>query len=308
MPVTIKRAPPSTPKPWKPMLAAEAVLGAIRYPKLALPKLNGVRGLNQGGRLLARSLKPIPNEHTRCLFGVKGLSGVDGELVVGDHSDEEVFTKSTSGVMTKVGEPDIHWYVFDLYHANWSYQRRLEALAEVVAQVEHPRVRLVPHRVIKNDDELVEYSGWALNEGYEGLVLRQPSAPYKQGRSTALEGGFMRYCEWFRSEAIIREIHEGKINQNVSKHNELGYLKKSTHKDNMVGSGRAGAWTVRDLNTGVEFNIPVPTDALQKAVMDNPERWLGRLIKYKFKPAVKLGGKPRFPQYEGVRSFLDMSV
>ena len=307
MPVTIKRVPSPTPKTWKPMLAAEGVLGAIWYPKIALPKLNGVRGLNQGGKMVARSLKPIPNDYIRKLFGIPELDGVDGELVVGDHSDEEVFTKSTSGVMTKVGEPDTHWHVFDLYHDTWSYRRRLEALAEVVDRVKHHRVRLVPHKIIKNDDELVEYSDWALNEGYEGLVLRQPSAPYKQGRSTAREGGFMRYCEWFRSEAVILKIHEGKINQNVSKHNELGYLKKSTHKENMVGSGRAGAWTVRDLETEVEFNIPVPTDTLQQNVMDNPDLWLGRLIKYKFKPAVKVGGKPRFPQYEGLRSPLDMS-
>lgn len=160
--------------------------------------------------------------------------------------------------------------------------------------------------MIHDDGELVEASEHALAMGLEGLVIRDPKASYKEGRSTAGEGGLMRFCPWHRSEAIILAIHEGEVNLNPSKVNELGYLKKSSHKENKVGSGRAGAMTVKDCVTGLVFNIPVPTVKLQEEMWKSREKYLGLMIKYKFKPPVKIGGKPRFPQFEGFRSPLDM--
>lgn len=292
---------------WNPMLAGEAVLGSVEYPTVALPKLNGIRGLNQGGLMYARSLKPIPNDYVRELFSLPELDGLEGELVVGDYAHEEVFSNSTSGVMTKEGVPPIQWHIFDMFHPNWHFVDRLAAAREVVYAFDDPRITIVEAKVLQNDDELVEFSNYALGAGYEGLVLRDPYATYKQGRSTSKEGGFLRYCPWFRSEAVVIAIEEGKVNLNESKRDERGYLKKSSHKANKVGSGRAGAFVVRDVVTGVQFNMPVPTVALQQEVMANVDKWIGRLIKYKYKPPVIKGGKPRFPQYEGLRHPDDMS-
>lgn len=319
MPVTINRPiskvgdnlkkPVVVEKEFNPMLAAEGVLGKIKYPAVVLHKHNGVRGLNQQGQLVARSLKPIPNKHTRSLFSGKPMTNFDGELVVGDPFDEEVFATSTSGVMTAAGAPDVNWFLFDFYHPTAPFIDRLHMLAHAVAEAKdagHQRIECIPWQVIHSDDELVDYSNHALAMGLEGLVIRDPNGTYKEGRSTAGEGGLMRYCPWFRSEAIILAIHEGEVNLNPSKVNELGYLKKSSHKDNKVGSGRAGAFTVKDCTTGLEFNIPVPTVKFQEEVWGDQDKFIGLMIKYKFKPPVKLGGKPRFPQYEGIRSPLDM--
>lgn len=292
------------------MLAAEAVLGKIKYGMhgvVAMPKLNGVRGINQRGSLMARSLKPIDNLHTRRLFSLEEFDGLDGELVVGDFADEEVFVHSVSGVGSMAGTPDVKWYVFDKFHPSASYLDRLKLRDEVVLNARHPSVELIPYKVLHSDDELVAYSDWALTAGYEGLVLRDPKAPYKEGRSTAKEGGFMRYCPWFRSEASIVSILEGEVNNNPSKANELGFLHKSSRKANKVGSGMAGSFVVRDLKTGIEFRIPVPTDKMQKDVMMHPDKYLDRIAHYKFKPPVKKQGKPRFPQLVGWREAWDMS-
>lgn len=292
---------------FNPMLAAEAVIGKVKYPIIATPKHNGVRGLNQGGAMVARSLKPIPNAHTRGLFKGLMFSGLDGELVVGDPFDEEVFVISTSGVMTQLGFPDVTWFVFDVYHPTLPYVERLRLRDHIVEAGKNPRIQLIPWEILHNDEELVKCADSALATGFEGLVLRDPKAKYKTGRSTALEGGFMRFCPWFRSEARVTAIHEGEVNQNESKRNELGYLKKSSHKDNKVGSGRAGSVDVVDLKTGIGFSMPVPTVKLQQAMWENPGDYMLKIVKYKFKPAVKVGGKPRFPQWEGLRSPLDMS-
>lgn len=291
---------------WNPMLAAEGELGKISYPKIGLPKLNGVRACNQKGDLLARSLKPIPNIHTRSLFSKLEADGLEGELVVGNLADEEVFSNSTSGVMTRAGSPSVVWHLFDIYHPTLPFYKRLEDLYTLHEGIAIPYTQAVESKVLKNDDDTQEYASWALRNGYEGLVLRDPLAPYKNGRSTQREQGFMRFCPWLRSEAIILEIIEGTINQNESVKNELGYLKKSTHKENLVGSGQAGSVRVRDIKTGIEFTMSVPTDKLQKYMWANKQEFLNKLVKYKFKPAVIIGGKPRFPQWEGLRDPLDM--
>lgn len=291
---------------FNPMLAAEGVLGKISYPKVALHKHNGVRGLNQFGQLVARSLKPIPNAHTRSLFSGKALTNLDGELVVGDPYDEEVFSTSTSGVMSHDGKPDVRWFLFDFFHPTAPFIERLYMRDHLIADVGNEYLEGIGWVILHSDEDLIRYSDNALAMGLEGLVLRDPDATYKEGRSTAKEEGFMRFCPWMRSEAIITAVHEGEVNLNVSKVNELGYLKKSSHKENKVGSGRAGAFTAVDVVTGVEFNMPVPTVKLQDEVWANPQKYIGALAKYKFKPAVKVGGKPRFPQFEGLRSKLDM--
>lgn len=291
---------------FNPMLAAEGVLGSIKYPKLALPKHNGVRGGNQRGALKARSLKPIPNKHTRELFSGSMFSGLEGELVVGDPFDEEVFSISTSGVMTQVGTPAVVWYLFDWYHPTMPFHERIDVVHRFAASVNRPDVQAIEFRWINSDEELVAYAEEVLALGFEGLVLRDPYAQYKQGRSTAKEQGFMRFCPWHRSEAVILRVHEGRINQNESKVNELGFLKKSSHKDNMVGSGRAGSFDLKDVTTGIEFSTIVPTVKLQDEVWANPSAFIGKLAKYKFKPPVIKGGKPRFPQFEGIRSEIDL--
>lgn len=298
---------------FNPHLASEGLLGAIHYPKVALPKLNGVRGLNQEGRLIARSLKPIPNIYTRKRYSYPQLSGLDGELVVGDYFDEEVFTISTSGVMSIEGTPNVAWHVFDIYHPTLPYLDRLERRREVVEASGVAGIEIIPHCIITCDDHLVTINEECLEAGYEGVVLRDPNAPYRTGRGSSLTECFLRYCPWHTGEAIIIGIEEGEINNNPSVLNELGFLKKSTHKHNMVGSGRAGAFCVRDLKTNIEFKMPVPTDKLQQEVWDHKDEWLGKIVKYKFRPPVKKGGKPRFPQvdqtciYVGIRSPLDMS-
>lgn len=291
---------------FNPMLAAEGVLGAITYPKVVMPKLNGVRGVNQGGVLMARSLKTIQNTHTYNLFSHPGLQGLDGELIVGEFNDEEVFTNTSSGVRRSSGEPDVVWHIFDCYHPTLPYIDRLQMRDDVVRRENRDRVCLVPYKIVNSDAELVAYSDEMLALGYEGLVLRDPAATYKTGRSTAEEGGFMRYCAWLRSEAVILSITERQINLNESKKNELGHSKKSSHKENKIGSGQAGVFSVRDIVTNLEFNMTIPGDALQKAVQANPENFLGELAHYKFKPPVKIGGKPRTPQYEGIRDRSDM--
>lgn len=299
---------------WNPMLASDFEEGVLDYSEgyLFLPKLNGVRGAVQEGRLVSRQLKPIPNNYVRDLFSVSELSGVEGELVVGAFNDPNVFTNSTSGVMTEVGHPEVVLHCFDFYHPHWSFERRITHVHSLLREFDDDRLVAVPFYPVASDAEVDNLGSMFVDQGYEGGVLRKAGLTYKEGRSTLKEAGFMRWVPWHRSEAVILSIQEGKVNQNESVRNALGYLEKSSHKDNKVGSGRAGSVTVKDLKTGIIFNMSVPGVALQEEVWAQPGRFLQKLVKYKFKQPVKVGGKPRFPiwdsvEWEGLRHPDDMS-
>lgn len=293
---------------FKPHLAGEGVYTQISYPKLASPKLNGVRGLVQGGRLYARSLKLIPNLYTNARFSQDSLEGYDGELVVGDFGARNVFTTSTSALMSFNGNPDAKLYVFDRYHPTLSFEDRIKELHEhYKTNDEKANVILVPHKMVHSDAEVDAYMLEMLALGYEGLVLRDPKAKYKQGRSTDLEGSFLRIVPWHSSEVEILGISEGQINNNESVVNELGNLRKSSNKENVVGSGRAGSFQVRDLKTNALFSMAVPAVELQTDVWLNQSKYIGAIAKYNYKDPVK-GDIPRFPQYQGLRSPLDMSA
>ena len=94
------------------MLAIEVDFNKLRYPVYTQSKLDGIRVIIKDGVVYSRSLKAIPNKHVQALF--RNLHGLDGELIVGNVTAHDVFQKTTSGVMSKDGEPDVTLYAFDM--------------------------------------------------------------------------------------------------------------------------------------------------------------------------------------------------
>lgn len=99
---------------FRPMLSATvAEVAKLRFPLLASHKLDGIRALVRDGVVVSRNLKPIPNRHVQALFGRREYEGLDGELLVGDPTDPRAFLGTTSAVMSREGEPDVYFHVFD---------------------------------------------------------------------------------------------------------------------------------------------------------------------------------------------------
>ena len=110
---------------FKVMLATDYDPEKLRFPCVATPKLDGIRAYVQGGVVLSRNNKPIPNLHVQTLFS--GLEHYDGELIVGSPTSSTVFRDTTSGVMSKEGKPNVTYYVFDhLKHLSSGWQDRIE--------------------------------------------------------------------------------------------------------------------------------------------------------------------------------------
>jgi DNA ligase-1 len=285
---------------FKPMLAARADLRVLKYPVLASPKLDGVRAVVNERQLLSRSLKPIPNRYIADLLARPKLHGFDGELILGDPWGPTVYRDTVSAVMSRDGRPELRYYVFDLWGTPFNYEERWHELLRLTEKLTLP-VDLVESIVIENRAQLDEYEAAAVAKGFEGVMLRSPKAPYKHGRSTVSEGYLLKLKRFEDSEALVIGIEEEMHNANEAQTNELGRTKRSSAKGGLVGKGTMGALVVRDLTTGVEFNIGTGFTAEDRARTE----WVGKTVKYKHFP-VGTKDKPRHPVYLGLRAAEDL--
>lgn len=284
---------------FKPMLACDADLSKLRFPLLASPKLDGIRCSIVGGKPLTRTLKGVPNTYIwNYLYGAP--SGLDGELIVGAANAPDVYRTTVSGVMSHNGKPNFTYWVFDLHDVEVSYTHRLDRLlGRNFMGVD--RIRVLPQIRLHDHDALLEYENELVNNGYEGVILRDPTAPYKYGRSTVGEGYLLKLKRFTDSEAVVLDVQEEMHNANEATVNELGRTKRSSAKAGKVGKGTMGALVVRDLKHGWEFSIGAGFTAADRARTD----WVGRIVKYKYFPVGMLAA-PRHPVYLGERSKLDL--
>ena len=295
---------------FKPMLASPADLDKVVFPVYGSPKLDGIRAAVVEGKLLSRSLKPIPNKFIYAQLSQAKLTGLDGELIVGSPTAKNVFNKTTSAVRRYDDEPEVMYCVFDLHDLKLDYCDRLMAMRNRVetAQVLAPgvKIQMLPQSLLRSRAELDSFEAMMVDLGYEGVILRSMDSPYKHGRSTAREGYLLKVKRFEDSEAIILSVEEEMFNGNEATTNELGRTKRSSHTAGKTGKDRMGKLHVRDVTTGVEFRVGTGFDDEERLMFwGRPEHYIGQLIKYKFFP-VGVKDLPRHPVYLGLRSSIDL--
>jgi DNA ligase-1 len=301
---------------WKPMLAAkpdpaelDAAIAALKFPVLASPKLDGIRATVQGGKLLSRSLKPIPNLEMQKLWGRKELEGLDGEIIAGSPFGEGVFNRTTRVVMKKDASMEgTAFYVFDCFNEKAPFSHRINTACDVTDQA---GVSPIGHPIIKDLKALLAYEEKQLKKGYEGICVRDPNGLYKQGRSTMREAGLVAIKRFTDAEATVLSVYEQMENQNAQEVNELGHAKRSSHAAGKVCKGTLGGFRVfAELGkVGVEFNIGTGvglTDAYRKELWAKRKSLVGKIVKFRYQ---KIGTQnaPRLPIWLGFRSKEDMS-
>lgn len=295
---------------FKPTLAVNADFSKIQYPVYASPKLDGIRCSIVDGKALSRTLKAIPNKHIYGQLSDPRLDGLDGELIVGSPTSTTCYNESVSNIMAFDKVPSYTYYVFD-DHSNpdTSYRfrrdRMLGSLGNGVWGT-FPQICLLEQNLLINEDEMLAYEAAKVEEGYEGIILRSPEAPYKFGRSTVKEGYLLKCKRFSDSEAEIIGFEEEMFNGNAAETNELGRTKRSTAAAGLSGKGTLGAFQVRDLVTGVEFSIGTGLTALERQHFWNRQNeYVGKLIRYKHFP-IGAKDRPRHPVFLGFRDARDM--
>lgn len=230
---------------FKPMLSATCEdLTTLRFPVMASPKFDGIRAIKLNGVVVSRNLKPIRNKYVQELYR-DVPDGIDGELIVGSPTAPDCFKRTTEGVMSAKGEPNVVWAVFDFVHRlpAMAFEHRLRAAS---AALRGPHMALVPHRFIGGADQLADYEARRVREGYEGIMIRDPGGPYKFGRSTVKEGYLLKYKRWHHDEATVTGFVEEQFNGNEATTDALGHKKRSQSKAGKRGKGTLGCVGVQD--------------------------------------------------------------
>ena len=286
------------------MLAADVDLATLRYPVLVSPKLDGVRATFVEGRLLTRSLKEIPNKAVAAAF--KSDYPLDGELIVGAAYGTSVF-RDTVKVVSAFDAPinELKFHVFDIVYEG-SFTSRLHAAH---ACIENSDVMVpVPHLLANNESELLRFEESVVKTGFEGAMIRDPKGLYKFGRATSREGTLLKLKRRLQAEARIIGFEEQMHNANPQTTNALGYAERTSHQANKIPTGLLGALVVRDLMTGVEFNVGTGFDIAERAtIWKTKSHYLGKVITYEYL-AVGVKDKPRHPTFIGWRMMEDVTV
>ena len=291
----------------KPLLSCEVSLDKINFPVYTSTKFDGIRALVIDSVVYSRSLKPIRNKHVQRLFGKPEYEGFDGELVVGDIYAKDVFQKTTSGVMSEDGEPDVTFHVFDLWSIpTFDYEYRQRDLQEILLDEdkEYPSIVYAMIHLCKNIDELTFFLEHERNVGGEGLICRSPSGIYKYGRSTPKEQLTIKLKFFTDSEFKVVGFEERMHNTNEAKTNELGYTERSSCKENLIPMNTLGSLVLKYGDT--EFRCGTGfSDAQRKEIWENKESYLGKLASIRY---TSVGSKdlPRCPSFVWFRDLEDL--
>ncbi len=290
---------------FRPMLAS-TLEGEIKFPCSVSAKIDGVRAYIQDSVVMSRSGRPIRNEFIQSILGKKEYSHMDGELTIGDFRNPKLVLATVSGVNTYLGEPDFTFRPFDyLENPSAPFRDRYRSLKRVCESFENERIKLVEQFIIRDQLEFEKFEQSVLSEGYEGVMIRDFTAPYKNGRSTAKQGWLLKVKRFSDSEAEIIGFEALQSNLNCAKINSLGYMERSSSKEGLIEKEMLGAISVRDVKTGVKFSIGTGFDAtMRHKLWSEKDSLIGRIVNYRhFEKGSK--DKPRFPVFIRFRDEID---
>lgn len=283
----------------RPMLSATATaadLERLKYPLLASPKLDGIRCIiHPELGPVTRSFKPVPNVYIRELLHDSRLYGFDGELML----PNEKFNPIQSAVMSQHGTPTFEFWAFDNaiegipdsggYYK--PFKERHSTIMEIEARFSF--IKRVKHIQVCGPAEVSAFMAKCLEEGYEGVILRDPEAPYKCGRSTLKQQGMIKFKEWFDAEGTVVGFEELLRNQNVQERDAFGLAERSSKKEGMVAAGTLGALVLSTQWGNVSVGSGFDT-ALRERIWKDQQSFLGKTVTFKYQ-AHGMQDKPRFP-------------
>lgn len=291
----------------KPAAITEADLDKLKYPVIVQPKYDGIRCVILNGKVLSGQLKPIPNKFIRQKlkedwgFFHECPYLLDGELML--NVQGATFQDICSAVMSEDGEPDFSYEIFDAAISEaalkWNYTSRVYDWQNTIGE----------QLLAKDKTDVKLFESMTIDQGYEGIILRSPHAPYKFGRSTIKEGYLLKLKRFQDAEAEIIDCYPLETNLNEQETDERGLAKRSSAKSGKLETNMLGGFTVRGLNgefKGVTFNIGSGfTENNRRTYLHT--HYKGRIIKYKYQ-STGSKDKPRCPIFLGFRELIDTEI
>ena len=276
----------------------------LQYPLLCSPKYDGIRCIIKRGLAMSRSFKMLPSYQVQDEF--KKFEHFDGELIEGNATDFDVYNRTQSHVMSEDKPGNLTYFVFDYTHPEYidkPFYERLEFLETMLGT--DGKVRMVPHEYIDNYDQLIEYERGCLEQGFEGIMMRNPVGHYKLGRGTFREGLIYKLKRFKDAEGELIDILPMMENHNTLETDELGYAKRSSSKAGLVEGNLAGKFQVIFNNDILDVAPGSFDHAEREDMLANKSKYIGKQLKFRyFNHGIK--DKPRFPRAIGLRDLMDL--
>jgi DNA ligase-1 len=168
-----------------------------------------------------------------------------------------------------------------------------------------PSYHYVEHCHIENEAQLLEFEDVCLKRGFEGIMMRSPVGHYKCNRGTFKEGLIYKLKRFEDAEAIVVNIYERMINNNIAGEDSFGNTKRSHHQANKTSAGMAGGFIVNYMGMDLDVAPGSFKHPELKDIWDNKEKYLGKFLKFRFM-SYGMKDKPRFIRAIGWRDKIDM--
>lgn len=278
----------------------------INYPLLCSPKYDGIRCIVKSGVCLSRTGKMLPSLQVQEMFS--HLKDFDGEIIEGNATDFDVYNRTQSHVMSEDKPGDLKYYVFDYTHPDFlmkPFYERLEQAEAIIGMYDRTDVILVNHEYVETYDELIAFENKCLEAGFEGIMMRNLVAHYKQGRGTFREGIIYKLKRFQDAEGIVVDFVEQMTNNNEIERDELGYAKRSQAKEGLTPAGTLGRFVISYEGQEIDVAPGNFSHAERKFVWEHRDVFKGKYLKFRYF-AHGIKDKPRFPRALGFRDEMDM--
>ena len=267
---------------FKPMLAVMWEK-QCKYPKYASLKYDGIRAVFKDGQLLSRSLKPIRNVKIQEKFDSMRVYTDEHEVIFdGEFYSHELTFQEISSVVNssdKEVPESLKFHCFDLvdkenydeeYHFRWTKMNEtLPLFGDIVVFVEQ--------RKVNNKDDIDAMFEKALEEGFEGLILRDICGRYKCGRSTVNEELLLKVKPFETHDLIITAVHERMKNTNDKQTNELGNSFRRNTVDAKEETGIAACFET--IYNGFPMRVTCTgVEEFRREIWKNKEKYIGKMM------------------------------
>jgi len=257
----------------------------IEYPCFVQPKLDGLRCLMymKDGKVIAQSrtgtyFDSVQHITSALLSFFKSFNVVlDGELYT-----NEIPFEVLAGIIKKkkISDEDriklniVKYHIYDMIDPDTSlpFIKRYEFISKNVPR--HKNIEIVDTILVKSVDEFKTQFATYIEQGYEGIMLRNINSVYRQGfRSNDLQ----KYKEFQEEEYVITGFDQG------------------------VGRDQGTVIWKCENKDGREFNVrPKGTIEFRKELFKNGRQYIGKKLTVIFQELSELG-IPRFPVGKAIR-------
>lgn len=237
-------------------------LDELKYPVIVSPKWNGEFVMKDDDVVTTRQGKPFANQYVNDACNKVLKNGMNAELIIKDKTFHQIAGYCNSKY-PKVKYP-LTLYVFD-----WVWNDPREQYINRIKRINFNLPIICDEAVayyfggiqLNNKEDVLKFHNYSLEQGAEGIVIRDPEGPYKWGRSTKNEAYAFKMIEIVTKIGTIVGFTENSV-----KSNTIGAIRIDTDEYGpiIVGSGF-------DNLTGINMKT-------------NPESFIDKKVYYQYRP------------------------